>query len=451
MPVAIIILAAGQGTRMQSDLPKVLHPIAGQPMLAHVMQRAASVSPDEMVIVAGHGSDAVTRAAHDVNPDARIVLQAEQRGTGDAAATAQEALAGFDGDAIVLFGDTPFVEPRTFARILEERRAGSDIVVLGFEPENPGPYGRLITDGPELNRIVEAKDATPDELDVPLCNSGIMAADAQLLFTLLAQVEPANAQGEYYLTDIVEIARNAGHSARVVTCPETETLGINSRVDLAAAEAVFQARMREDLLTSGVTMTAPDTVWFAADTHIGRDVSIGPNVLFGPGVTVETGAVIHGFCHLEGCHISSGSSIGPFARLRPGAEIGDDARVGNFVEIKNANVEKGAKINHLSYIGDADIRQGANIGAGTITCNYDGVFKHRTEIGANAFIGSNSALVAPVRIGANALIGSGAVITRNVADGDLALARARQENKTGLGAKLMDRLKALKAAGKKPK
>ena len=410
MPVAIIILAAGQGTRMQSDLPKVLHPIAGQPMLAHVMQRAASVCPDEMVIVAGHGSEAVTHAAHAVNPDARIVLQPEQRGTGDAAAVAKDALGGFDGDAIVLFGDTPFVEPDTFARILQERRDGSDIVVLGFEPENPGLYGRLITDGAELARIVEAKDASPDELAVNLCNSGIMAANAELLFDLLSKVEPANAQGEYYLTDIVHIARAAGHSARVVTCPEEETLGINSRADLAAAEAVFQSGMRRQLLSDGVTMTAPGTVWFSADTLIGRDVSIGPNVLFGPGVTVETGAIIHGFCHLEGCHISSGSTIGPFARLRPGAEIGGDARVGNFVEIKNATVEKGAKINHLSYIGDAEIGPGANIGAGTITCNYDGVFKHRTEIGANAFIGSNSALVAPVKIGANALIGSGAVI-----------------------------------------
>ena len=460
MPHAVILLAAGQGSRMKSDLPKVLHPIAGAPMLHHAMAAAGGTAgetqtgdtgPERMVVVAGHGFDAVAEAARAAREDVIVVRQEAQNGTAHAADQARAALADFAGDAIVLFGDTPFVAPETLAAVFAARAAGADVVVLGFEAETPGGYGRLVTrDDGTLERIVEAKDATPGERGITLCNSGVMAADCATLFALISEVRPDNAQGEYYLTDIVGIARTRGLSARVVTCPEAETMGINSRADLAAAEAVFQARARAALLAEGVTMTAPETVFLSHDTVIGRDVEIAPNVVFGPGVTVETGARIAAFSHLEGCHVSTGSVIGPYARLRPGAEIGNDARIGNFVEIKNTILGEGAKVNHLSYIGDADVGARSNIGAGTITCNYDGVFKHRTEIGAEAFIGSNSALVAPVRIGAGALVGSGAVITRDVAADDLALARARQETKPGMGRRLMDRLRSLKAAGKRP-
>lgn len=450
MANAVIILAAGKGTRMKSDQPKVLHQIAGAPMLVHAMQAADVISPSKVIVVAGHGVDEVETAAKVHNPDAEIVIQSEQNGTAHAADMARSALSGFDGDAIVLFGDTPFISPATLERVFQERKSGADVVVLGFEAETPGGYGRLVTSGDALSKIVEAKDATPEELEITLCNSGVMAARSETLFSLIADVRPNNAQGEYYLTDIVAIANERGLRCAVVTCPEAETLGINSRRDLAAAEAIFQSRRRAELMDEGVTLTAPDTVFLAFDTHIGRDVVVGPHTLFGPGVTVETGATIKGFCHLEGCHISSGAQVGPFSRLRPGAEIGDDARVGNFVEIKNASLATGAKVGHLTYLGDASIGAAANIGAGTITCNYDGVFKHQTEIGDNAFIGSNSALVAPVKIGEGALVGSGAVITKDVPAGDLALARGRQENKPGWGRKFMDHLRSLKAAGKRP-
>ena len=334
-------------------------------------------------------------------------------------------------------------------RVFEARKA-ADVVVLGFEAAVPGGYGRLITEGDKLLRITEAKDCTPEELEIDLCNSGVMAAKSEVLFDLINAVEPNNAQGEYYLTDIVGIASERGLTASVVTCPETETLGINSRAHLAEAERIFQDRRRSELMDEGVTLTDPSTTYLAFDTEIGRDVIIGPNTFFGPDVTVETGAYIKGFCHLEGCHISSGAEVGPFARLRPGAEIGDGARVGNFVEIKNADLATGAKVGHLTYLGDTSVGANANIGAGTITCNYDGVFKHKTEIGDDAFIGSNSALVAPVKIGDGALVGSGSVITEDVPGGDLALGRGKQVNKQGFGAAFMDRLQALKKAGKRP-
>ena len=448
---AVILLAAGQGSRMKSDLPKVLHPIAGIPMLHHAMIAAGAAGPARMVVVAGHGFDAVATAARDVRDDVVLVRQEVQGGTANAADQARDVLADFDGDVIVLFGDTPFIAPETLAAVSAARAAGADLVVLGFEAAEPGSYGRLLVDGDGgLARIVEARDATPDERAVCLCNSGVMAADRATLFDLIAAVQPDNAQGEYYLTDIVGIARARGLSAQVVTCDEAETLGINSRADLAAAEAVFQARARQALMAAGVTMTAPETVYLSHDTVIGRDVEIAPHVVFGPGVTVETGAVIKAFSHLEGAHVGQGAIIGPYARLRPGAEIGNDARVGNFVEMKNTVLGEGSKANHLSYVGDADVGPGANIGAGVITCNYDGVFKHRTEIGAGAFIGSNAALVAPVTIGAEALVGSGAVITRDVDAGDLAIARARQEAKPGMGRRLMARLRSLKAHNRRP-
>ncbi len=449
MPNAVIILAAGKGTRMKSDLPKVLHHVAGAPMLVHAMQSSEAISPSRMIIVAGHGAELVETAATAYNPAAEIVLQTEQNGTAHAADQARAALKDFTGDTVVLFGDTPFISSDTLTRVFEARKT-ADVVVLGFEAEIPGGYGRLITQGDTLLKITEAKDCTPDELKINLCNSGVMAADTATLFDLIGEVKTDNAQGEYYLTDIVGIANARGLTCAVVTCPEAETLGINSRTHLAQAEAIFQNRRRAELMEDGVTLTDPATTFLAFDTHIGRDVIIGPNTLFGPGVTVETGAHIKGFCHLEGCHISEGAEIGPFARLRPGAEIGDNARVGNFVEIKNSELATGAKVGHLTYLGDTSVGAHSNIGAGTVTCNYDGVFKHRTEIGEGVFIGTHTSLVAPVTVGQGAFTATGSVITEDVPPGDMAIARGRQVNKTGLGAKFMDGLRALKKAGKRP-
>ncbi|MBI6630246.1 bifunctional UDP-N-acetylglucosamine diphosphorylase/glucosamine-1-phosphate N-acetyltransferase GlmU [Pontibaca salina] len=444
MTIALIVLAAGQGTRMNSDLPKVLHPIAHAPMLAHAMRAGAALDPARTIIVAGHGAEAVGAAATDINPDAQVVIQPEQNGTADAVNQAKAALQGFDGDAIVLYGDTPFVRPETLERMIAAR-AGADLVVLGFQAADPGRYGRLIAQGEVLERIVEHKDSTDEERAVTLCNSGLIACNSALLFDLIAEVGNDNAAGEFYLTDIVALASARGLRATVVTCDESETLGVNSRTELAAADAVFQARARAEALENGVTLMAPETVYFAHDTIIGRDTVVEPNVVFGPGVTVETGATIRAFSHLEGCHVSRGAIIGPYARLRPGAELAENTRVGNFVEVKNAVVDEGAKINHLSYIGDAHIGAAANIGAGTITCNYDGVAKHHTEIGSRAFIGSNTMLVAPVSVGASAMTASGSVITRDVEADALAIGRAPQQNKLGRAARLMEMLKNKKA------
>jgi bifunctional UDP-N-acetylglucosamine pyrophosphorylase / glucosamine-1-phosphate N-acetyltransferase len=446
MPVAAILLAAGQGTRMRSDRPKVLHPLAGAPLLHHALAAAASLDPDRLIVVTGHGADAVAAAARAFDPTVTLAHQAEQRGTAHAVLQAAPALEGFAGDAFVLYADTPLLGPATLAAMAEARGAGVDLVVLGFHAaDRAAAYGRLVLapDG-TIERIVEVADASPEERALTLCNSGVIALDAGLLLSLIRQVEPNNAKAEYYLTDIVGLARACGLTACVITCPEAETLGVNSRADLAAAEAAFQARARAEALANGVTLTAPETVFFAHDTVVGRDVTVAPNVVFGPGVTIETGAIIHAFCHLEGCHVSAGARVGPFARLRPGAEIGDDAHIGNFVEIKNALVEQGAKINHLTYVGDARIGERANVGAGTITCNYDGVGKHHTEIGPRAFIGSNSALVAPVRIGADAVVGAGSTITEDVPPGALAIARGRQATKPRLALRLMERLRAAK-------
>ncbi|MCK0168956.1 bifunctional UDP-N-acetylglucosamine diphosphorylase/glucosamine-1-phosphate N-acetyltransferase GlmU [Jannaschia sp. S6380] len=444
-PVALIVLAAGQGSRMRSDLPKVLHRVAHAPLLAHALRTGHSMDPARCVIVAGHGGAAVEAAAQAHAPKADVVHQTEQKGTAHAVAQARAALEGFDGDVIVLYGDTPFIRPETLEAMRAARADGADVVVLGFEAAEPGRYGRLIAHGDRLERIVEAKDATAAELAVRLCNSGVIAARASVLFELIDQVGCDNAAGEYYLTDIVGLARAARLSARVVTCPEAETMGVNTRADLAAAEAAFQARMRRDAMEAGVTLTAPDTVFLAFDTVIGRDVVVEPHVVFGPGVTVDPGATIRAYSHLEGCHVSAGCVVGPYARLRPGAELDRDVRVGNFVEVKAATLRQGAKINHLSYIGDAEIGVRANVGAGTITCNYDGVFKHRTTVGARAFIGSNTALVAPVRIGADAMTGSGSVITGDVPDGALGLGRSKQVNKDGFALRLMRKLREAKA------
>ena len=444
MPIALILLAAGQGTRMNSDLPKVLHEIGGAPLLAHALRAGAALSPERVVVVAGHGAEMVAKAAAVWDEAAEVVLQKEQKGTAHAAAAAAPALRGFEGDALVLYGDTPFIRPETL-EAMAEARARHDIVVLGFEPADPGRYGRLVMQGDELLRIVEWKEASANERAIGLCNSGVVMAEAKLMLDLVAGVKNDNAAKEYYLTDIVSIATARGLSAGVVTCDAAETLGINTRAELQAAEAAFQARARAGALEAGVAMPAPETVQFALDTAIGRDATVEPFVVFGPGVTVESGARIRAFSHLEGAHVSRGAVVGPFARLRPGAELAEDVHVGNFVEIKNATLGEGAKANHLAYIGDAGIGARANIGAGTITCNYDGVFKHRTEIGAGAFIGSNTMLVAPVRIGSEAMTASGSVITQDVPEGAMGVGRAAQVNKPGFARRFMARLRAAKA------
>ena len=357
-------------------------------------------------------------------------------------------LSGFAGDAVVLYGDTPFIAPSTLRAMLDARAGGAAVVALGFAAADPGEYGRLVLDAEGgLQAIVEAGEPERADPDAP-CNSGVIAADWETLAALLAEVGSDNAKGEFYLTEVVSRARGRGLAAAAVTCAEDEARGVNTRAELAAAEAAFQARARAAALENGATLIDPGTVWFAHDTVIGRDVVIEPNVVFRPGVTVASGAIIHEFCHFEDCHIAAGAEVGPFARLRPGAELGENVKIGNFVEVKNSRVGEGAKVNHLAYIGDAEVGGRANIGAGVIVCNYDGVFKHRTAIGARAFVGSNAALVAPVRIGSDAVIAAGSVITEDVPDAALALGRARQAIKPGLGLRLMERLRALKA-GKK--
>ncbi|RWR10831.1 bifunctional UDP-N-acetylglucosamine diphosphorylase/glucosamine-1-phosphate N-acetyltransferase GlmU [Paenirhodobacter populi] len=446
MAIALIVLAAGQGTRMNSDLPKVLHRIGAAPLIAHALAAGRALDPERVIVVAGHGADRVTAAVAKIDPEAEVVLQTEQLGTGHAVAQALPALAGFEGRVIVLYGDTPFIRPETLERLAE---APADVTVLGFEAADPGRYGRLIAQGTALERIVEYKDAADEERAVTLCNSGVIACDSEILAELVSELGNDNAAGEYYLTDIIAAARARGLTAEVVTCPEEETLGINTRAELARAEALFQRRSRAEAQENGVTMVDPETVYFALDTYLGRDVTVGPHVVFGPEVTVESGAAIEAFCHLEGCHISRGATIGPFARLRPGAELAEDVHVGNFVEVKNSILGEGVKVGHLTYLGDADVGEGTNIGAGTVTCNYDGVFKHRTTIGAHAFIGSDTMLVAPVTVGDGALTGSGSTITQDVPPGALALGRARQVVKPGLATKLFEMLRAKKSALKK--
>ncbi|MFN4130518.1 MAG: bifunctional UDP-N-acetylglucosamine diphosphorylase/glucosamine-1-phosphate N-acetyltransferase GlmU, partial [Paracoccaceae bacterium] len=360
-------------------------------------------------------------------------------------AQAAPLLADASGDVIVLYGDTPLVRPETLEAMLAAR-ARHAVVVLGFHAADPGRYGRLVVAGESLLKIVEYKDASDEERAITLCNSGVICADAKLMFSLVAEVGNANAAAEYYLTDLPELAQKRGLSAGVVICPEDETLGVNTRAQLADAEREFQIRARAEALGNGVTLTAPETVFFGLDTVVGRDAIIGPNVIFGPGVTVESGAEIKGFCHLEGCHISRGATVGPFARLRPGAELAEDVHVGNFVEIKNAILDEGVKVGHLTYIGDADIGEHTNIGAGTVTCNYDGVMKHRTRIGKHVFIGSDTMLVAPVHVGDGAMTASGSVITEDVPAEALAVARARQVTKPGFATRLFARLRAAKAA-----
>lgn len=448
MSNSVIILAAGKGTRMESDLPKVLHHLAGAPMLLHVMKSSATLEPERLVIIAGHGADAVGAVARDYSETAQVVLQSEQLGTGHAVSQAKSALADCTGDVIVLYGDTPFVRPETLQALLAARKT-ADIVLLGFQAANAGRYGRLVMQGSAVSRIVEYKDASEQERAITFCNSGVICAKADVLFSLLEAVGNDNASKEYYLTDIVQLANDRNLSVAAVHCDEAETMGINSRAELAQAEASFQSRTRMEMMALGVSLTAPETVYFAYDTVLGRDSQVEPNVVFGPGVTVENGARIRAFSHLEGCHISSGAVVGPYARLRPGTELAENVRIGNFVEIKNARIEDGAKVNHLSYIGDANIGEASNIGAGTVTCNYDGMGKHHTEIGASVFIGSNTMLVAPVTVGDAAMTASGSVITKNVEPGALAIARSEQSNKPGLAVKLFAMLRRKKVKQQK--
>ncbi len=442
MSTAVIILAAGQGSRMKSDIPKVLHKVASAPMLWHIMQRADQIGAEKTVVVVGHGGEAVAAAALKFNENAETVWQKTQNGTGHA--VLQANLTDFDGDVIVLYGDTPFVRPETLKTMIDARKNGNSVVVLGFEAEIPGGYGRLVTDGDSLEAIVEVKDCTDEQLQISLCNSGVICAPAGLLFSLLSEVGNDNASGEVYLTDIIAIARAHDLPCTAIICDETETMGINSRADLAIAEAAFQKTARARAMANGATLIAPETVFFAFDTQIGRDVTFEPNVFIGPNVTIADYANIRAFSHLEGCKIGENCQIGPFARLRPGADLGNGAKAGNFVEIKAAKIETGAKINHLTYVGDARVGAGSNIGAGTVFCNYDGVNKHHTDIGERVFVGSNSALVAPITIGDDAFVATGSVITKNVPAGDMAIGRTRQVNKPKLGEKLMDRLKAAK-------
>ena len=436
--IAVIILAAGQGTRMKSDLHKVLHPIAGRPMLLHLMDSVEALNAAHKVVVVGSGKEQLENALQ--GTASVFVTQAPQLGTGHAVQQAQDALAGFDGDVLILYGDVPFVPTLTMQMMVDRLNApdAPAVVVLAFEPDDTQSYGRVIADGDRILKMVEHKDATPAERACGLCNSGLMAVKAKDLFGLLARVTNDNAAGEYYLVDIVNIANADGRMCAVVTTDAHDVAGINSRAELAQIEREWQQRRRVQAMADGTTLIAPETVWFAYDTIVGRDVMIEPNVFFGPGVTVADKVVIRAFSHIEGATIGEGAEIGPYARLRPGTVLGEKSKVGNFVEMKKATLGKGAKVNHLSYLGDADVGGGANIGAGTITCNYDGYFKHRTVIGAGAFIGSNSALVAPVTVGAGAIVGAGSVVTADVTADALVLVRPEQREKTGWAKRFRD-------------
>ena len=433
---------------MKSDLHKVLHPIAGRPMLDHLLASAAELAPARQVVVAGHGREQLEAA---LGARAAIAVQDPQLGTGHAVQQAEAALAGFSGDVLILYGDVPFVRPETMRAMIARLHADDApaVVVLGFEPADALQYGRVIASDGRISKMVEHKDASEAERACRLCNSGLMAVRSEELFGLLARVGNDNSQGEYYLVDVVNIANADGRvCAVVVTADADEVAGINSRAELAEAEARWQQRRRRRAMDEGASLVAPETVWFAWDTALGRDVTIEPNVVFGPGVRVADRVTIRGFSHIEGATLASGVEVGPYARLRPGAVLEENAKVGNFVEVKKAVLGKGAKANHLSYIGDAEVGAGANIGAGTITCNYDGYFKHKTVIGERAFIGSNSALVAPVKIGADAIVAAGSTVSRDVAEGELRLVRAEQLVKPGWADAFHDAMKKRKAEGK---
>ncbi|MAN76937.1 bifunctional UDP-N-acetylglucosamine diphosphorylase/glucosamine-1-phosphate N-acetyltransferase GlmU [Pelagibacterium flavum] len=439
-----IVLAAGEGTRMKSAHPKVLHKVGGRPIAGHVLAAAREAGASTIAMITGPGHDAVRKAMAGIDPDVAFFEQTERKGTAHAASMARPVFAEAKGYVAVVYGDHPLLRGADFSRVTERLDAGLDAAILGFEPKDPTGYGRFITDGEKLLAIREHKDASESERAIGLCNACILAFRAEVFTALIDKVGSDNAQGEYYLTDLVELANAAGHKVGYAVAPEDNVMGVNDRAQLARAEAVFQQLRREDFMAAGVTLHDPASVYFSFDTKIAPDVEIEPNVVFGPGVEIERGAVIHAFSHIEGAHIGAGANVGPFARLRPGANLGEGAKVGNFVEVKNAGIGQGAKVSHLTYIGDADIGAGANIGAGTVTCNYDGYNKARTIIGEHAFIGSNSALVAPVEIGDGAYVASGSVITEPVPADALGIGRSRQINKPGYGKALNARFKAIK-------
>ncbi len=442
-----IVLAAGEGTRMRTSVPKVLHEIGSRPLIAHVLAAADAAGCGEIAVVVGPNHAAVEKLARDVAPQAQIFEQRERLGTAHAVLAARKAIERGVEEIVVMFADTPLVRPQTLAALRGALSDGVAVAVLGFQAADPTGYGRLLTKGGELIAIREERDASAGEKRITLCNAGLMALSGKHALAILDRIGNANAKGEYYLTDAVAIARDMGLKAAAIETSEDDVRGINTKAQLAEAEAVLQQRLRGAAMEAGVTLVAPETVFLSADTQFGKDITIEPNVVFGPGVTVEDGATIRAFSHLEGARVGKGARVGPFARLRPGADLGADVHIGNFVEVKAATIEAGAKANHLAYIGDARVGEGANVGAGTITCNYDGVAKHHTDIGKGAFIGSNSALVAPVKIGDGAYVGSGSVVTKNVPPDSLAVARAPQVTKEGWA----KRLRQVKALGRKAK
>ena len=439
-----IVLAAGEGTRMKSSMPKVLHAIGGRPLIDHVLTAAMQAGGADIAVVVGPDHGAVEQEAKRVAPQAAVFQQRERLGTAHAVLSARAAIAKGADDVLVMFGDTPLIRSETLAALREALAKGAAVAVLGFRPADPTGYGRLVMNGNELLAIREEKDASADERAIAFCNGGLMALAGAQALTILERIGNANAKGEYYLTDAVAIARDMGLKTAAIETSEDDVRGINTKAQLAEAEAVLQKRLRLAAMDAGVTLVAPETVFLSADTKLGKDVVIEPNVVFGPGVTVEDGAVIRAFSHLEGARVGKGARVGPFARLRPGAVLGTDVHIGNFVEVKAATIEDGAKANHLAYIGDAHVGAASNIGAGTITCNYDGVAKHRTEIGKGTFIGSNSSLVAPVKIGDGAYVGSGSVVTQDVPADSLAIGRAKQTVKEGW----VKRLREVQALGK---
>jgi len=447
---AAIILAAGQGTRMRSSLPKVLHKVGGRAMVDWSVALAQSVGCEKIIVVCSPTGQAVQSHIAERLGEAAIAIQDPPLGTGHAVLAAQDALGDFSGELVVLYGDTPLIPREAILALFQTLEAGASVGVLGFEAMDPGAYGRLITDSNgDLTQIVEAKDASPEQLGIRFCNSGVMAASAVNMFDLLADVNNENAKGEYYLTDIVGLARAKEQSCRAVACAEADVLGVNSRIELAQAERAFQMQRRNHFLAAGVTMTAPETVFFNFDTEIENDVVLEPSVVFGPGVTIKSGATVRAFSHLEGAFVAEDCIIGPYVRLRPGTRLDRGVKIGNFVEVKNTAMGAGAKANHLSYLGDGEVGSDANIGAGTIFCNYDGFLKYQTKIGDGAFVGSNSALVAPVTIGAGAYVGSGSTITKDVEPNSLAVARGRQVQKSGWATSFRDKMAAIKAAKKK--
>jgi bifunctional UDP-N-acetylglucosamine pyrophosphorylase/glucosamine-1-phosphate N-acetyltransferase len=447
-----IVLAAGEGTRMRSSTPKVLHAVGGRTLIEHVLRAAMQAGGAEIAVVVGPDHGAVEKEAKRVAPPASVFQQRERLGTAHAVLSARTAVAHGADDVLVMFGDTPLIRSETLAALRAALADGATVAVLGFTPADPKGYGRLVMKNGQLVAIREEKDASADERAITFCNGGLMALSGAQALTILDRIGNANAKGEYYLTDAVAIAHEMGLRTAAIETSEDDVRGINTKAQLAEAEAVLQKRLRDAAMEAGVTLVAPETVFFSADTKLGKDVTIEPNVVFGPGVTVEDGAVIRSFSHLEGAHVGKGARVGPYARLRPGATLGQDVHIGNFVEVKAATIEDGAKANHLAYIGDARVGAASNIGAGTITCNYDGVAKHKTDIGKGAFIGSNSSLVAPVKIGDGSYVGSGSVVTKDVPSESLAVGRAKQVVKEGWAKRLRE-MKGLgtETSKKKPK